>query len=124
MAKRKLSFIPQTLDISLYAGDGAGIRFTITDSTGAALPLTGEMKAHIRASREAPDPALAEFAVDLVDSATGVVLISLTGEQTHALINGSNEKFEGVWDLEWTPEGEEPATLVQGNVECSPDVTH
>lgn len=123
MAKRQLSFIPQTLDISLYAGDGAGIRFTITDSTGAALPLTGEMKAHIRASREEPDPALAEFAIDLADSATGVVLISLTGEQTHALING-DEKFKGVWDLEWISLNNEPATLVQGNVECLPDVTH
>lgn len=123
MAKKKLSFIPQTLDLSLYAGDGAGLRFTITDSTGAALPLTGEMKAQIRANRENADPALAEFAVDLTDFATGVVLISLTGEQTHALING-DEKFDGVWDLEWTPEGDEPATLVQGNVECSPDVTH
>lgn len=123
MAKKKLSFIPQTLDLSLYAGDGAGLRFTITDSTGAALPLTGTMKAQIRANRETADPALAEFSVDLTDFATGVVLISLTGEQTHALITG-NEKFTGVWDLEWTPAGDEPATLVQGNVECSPDVTH
>lgn len=123
MAKKKLSFIPQTLDLSLYAGDGAGLRFTITDSTNAALPLTGEMKAHIRANREDVDPALAEFAVDLTDFAAGVVLISLTGEQTHALING-DEKFTGVWDLEWTPENDEPATLVQGNVECLPDVTH
>jgi hypothetical protein len=123
MAKPKLSFIPQTLDLLLYAGDGAGVRFTITDSTEAALPLTGEMKAEIRATREAADPALAEFAVDLTDSATGVVLISVTGVQTHALIS-DNEKFVGVWDLEWTPTGDEPVTLVQGKVECYPDVTH
>jgi len=123
MAKKKLSFIPQTLDLSLYAGDGAGIRFTITDSLGAALPLTGEMKAQIRATREAADPALAEFSVDLTDSATGIVLISVTGEQTHALIT-DDEKFVGVWDLEWIPTGDEPATLVQGKVECEPDVTH
>lgn len=123
MAKKKLSFVPQTLDILLYAGDGAGIRFTITDSAGDALPLTGTMKAEIRASREAADPALATFDVDLSDFNEGVVLISLTGVQTHALISDS-EKFEGVWDLEWTPTGEEPATLVQGVVECMPDVTH
>lgn len=123
MAKRKLSFIPQTLDLRLYAGDGAGIRFTLTDSTGVALPLTGEMKAEIRANREDVDPALATFAVDLTDFAIGIVLISLTGEQTHALITG-DETFVGVWDLEWTPAGDEPATLVQGNVECLPDVTH
>lgn len=123
MAKKKLSFIPQILDLSLYAGDGAGIRFTITDSTGAPLPLTGEMKAEIRANREADDPALATFAIDLTDFAAGIVLISLTGDQTHALITG-NETFVGVWDLEWTPVGDEPATLVQGKVECYPDVTH
>lgn len=123
MAKKKLSFIPQTLDISLYAGDGAGIRFTITDSLGAVLPITGEMKAEIRANREDVDPALATFDVDLSDFADGIVLISLTGEQTHALITG-DEIFTGVWDLEWTPTGDEPATLVQGKVECYPDVTH
>lgn len=123
MAKKKLSFIPQTLDLHLYAGDGAGVRFTITDSTGAALPLTGVMKAEIRATREAADPALAEFDVDLTDAATGIVLISITGDQTHDLITG-DEIFIGVWDLEWTPTDSEPATLVQGNVECSPDVTH
>jgi energy-converting hydrogenase Eha subunit E len=123
MAKKKLSFIPQILDLSLYAGDGAGLRFTITDSTGAALPLTGTMKAQIRANRENADPALAEFDVDLTDFAIGVVLVSLTGEQTHALISAA-ETFVGVWDLEWTPENDEPATLVQGSVECLPDVTH
>ena len=123
MAKKKLSFVPQTLDLTLYAGDGAGLRFTITDSTGAALPLTGEMKAQIRANREDTDPALAEFAADLTGFAAGIVLISLTGEQTHSLISG-DEKFTGVWDLEWTPIGDEPVTLVQGNVECLPDVTH
>ena len=123
MAKKKLSFIPQTLDLVLYAGDGAGIRFTFTNSGGTALPLTGEMKAQIRANREDADPALAEFDIDDTDFATGVVLISVTGEQTHALIT-DDEKFTGVWDLQWTPTGDEPSTLVQGNVECFPDVTH
>lgn len=123
MAKKKLSFIPQVLDLSLYAGDGAGIRFTFTDSLAAPLPITGVMKAEIRASREAADPALAEFTVDLTDAATGVVLISITGAETHSLITG-DDKFTGVWDLEWTPVGGEPVTLVQGSVECSPDVTH
>lgn len=123
MAKKVLSFIPQNLDLRLYAGDGAGIRFTITDSLGVALPITGEMKAEIRANREDLDPALATFDVDLSDFANGIVLISLTGEQTHALITG-DEIFTGVWDLEWAPTGDEPATLVQGKVECYPDVTH
>lgn len=123
MAKKKLSFIPQVADISLYAGDGPTIKITITDSLLAAVPLTGDMKAQIRATREAVDPALAEFAIDSSDFATGIVVISLTGDETHDLITG-NEKFEGVWDLQWTPTGAEPVTLVQGEVECFPDVTH
>lgn len=122
MAK-KLSFIPQELNLILYAGDGAGIRFTITDSSEEALPLTGDMKAQIRASRESPDPPLVEFDVDSTDFADGIVLLSVTGEQTHSLIDDNN-KFVGVWDLQWTPTGDQPVTLVQGNVECSPDVTH
>lgn len=123
MARKKLSFVPQVIDIQLYAGDGSGMRFTLTDSTGAVLPLTGDMKAQIRAAREAVDPSLADFAIVDTNFTDGIVVIYLTGDQTHDLIDG-NEKFEGVWDLEWTPTGGEPVTLVQGKVECFPDVTH
>ena len=122
MAK-KLSFIPQTLNLELYAGDGAGIRVNIKDSALEPLPLTGTMKAQIRASREAADPALVDFDVDLTDFEDGIVLISVTGEDTHSLITGT-QKFTGVWDLQWTPTGSEPVTLLQGPVECYPDVTH
>lgn len=123
MAKKTISYIPQTLDLVLYAGDGAGIRFTIKDSDNKPLPLTGTMKAQIRLTREAIDPALATFAIDLADAAAGIALVSLTGVQTHSLIS-SEEKFVGIWDLQWTPTGSEPMTLCQGKVECFPDVTH
>jgi hypothetical protein len=123
MAKQKITYEPQILALILYAGDGPTFKLTVTDPDGVAIPLTGTMIAQIRASREAIDPPSAEFNVDLSNSANGVVELSLTGVQTHALITG-NETFNGVWDLEWTPSGGEPMTICQGKVECAPDVSH
>jgi hypothetical protein len=51
-----------------------------------------------------------------------VLVLSLTGAQTDSLLNGSG-KFSGVYDIEWTPAGAQPVTLVQGNVTCERDVT-
>jgi hypothetical protein len=122
MAKKSISYNPQVLDLTLYAGDGAGMRFTLTDSDNLPLNVTGAVVAQIRLTRDAPDPALATFAVDVTDGADGIVVISLTGDQTLDL--APEEKFVGVWDLEWTATNSEPMTLCQGKVECLPDVTH
>lgn len=123
MARNKIDLNPQVLDLVLYAGDGVSFRLTFKTSAGAELDMSGAMKAQIRLEREAPDPAKADFDVDMTDAATGVILLELSGADTHALIT-SGEKFVGVWDLQWTPTGSEPLTVVQGKVECMPDVTH
>lgn len=123
MARNKIDLNPQVLDLVLYAGDGVGFRLTFNTTAGSPVDVSGAMKAQIRLEREAPDPALADFDVDMTDAATGVVLLELSGADTHALIT-SGEKFVGVWDLQWTPTGSEPLTVVQGKVECMPDVTH
>lgn len=60
--------------------------------------------------------------MDGTDAANGVLVLTLTGDQTDALLNGGN-KFTGVYDIEWTPAGAEPVTLVQGGVTCERDVT-
>ena len=122
MAKQKITYEPQILDLILYAGDGTEFTMTVTNPDLTPIPLTGTMIAQIRPEREALDPASAEFTIDLTDAADGIAVLKLTGEQTHALI--TPEKFEGVWDVEWTPEGGEPVTLCQGKVECFPDVSH
>lgn len=122
MAKQKITYDPQILDLVLYAGDGTSFSLTVTDPEGDPIPLTGTMIAQIRAEREAPDPPSAEFEIDLSDAALGKAVLELTGVQTHSLI--TPEKFEGVWDVQWTPENGEPMTLCQGKVECFPDVSH
>lgn len=119
---QSINLEPQTLDLTLYAGDGVIFRLVVTDNDNQPVPLTGTIDAQIRLTRTTADPPAAEFAVDLTDADTGIVLLSLTGEQTHTL--ASSKKFSGVWDLQWTPVGAEPRSLVQGKVECVLDVTH
>lgn len=87
----------------------------------APIDLTGGVTAQIRQGR-ADTYALADFAVDLANAATGVVILTLTGVQTDALM-GEADQFRGVYDVEWTPAGSEPVTLVQGGVTCDRDVT-
>jgi len=123
MAKQSISYEPQVLDLNLYAGDGIKFRVIVTDIDNAPMDLTGTMIAQIRDTRESPDPPKATFTIDLTDSADGIAVLSLTGEETHSLIVG-DEKFTGVWDLQWTASGVEPRTLCQGAVGCVPDVSH
>lgn len=85
------------------------------------VPLTGTMKAQIRLHYSDLTPK-AIFAVDLTDAANGNAVLSLTGVDTQALVT-SDKKFKGVWDVEWTPSGAQPRTLLQGKVECDPDAS-
>jgi hypothetical protein len=119
-----IAFVPQTVNLTLYAGDGATVQLTVTDASGAPLPLTGAVTAQIRAARTDPDPAAADFASDLSQGAQGIVLLTLTGADSAGLMDGSTEDaFTGVWDVEWTPQDAEPLTLLQGKVKVALDVT-
>ena len=118
MAKTKISRVPETLDLALYAGDGVSIRLTLTNSTGDPIGPTGVVKAQIRTHYSDPEIS-AEFSVASEENS---IVISLTGDQTQSLVT-SDETFEGVWDLQWIPEGGQPATLVRGKVTCDADVT-
>lgn len=122
MAKKKIDLNPQILNLTLYSGDGPSFKVIIKDTLGSPVPLTGDMKAQVRVERDDEDPPSAEFSVDLSESEDGIVTFSLTGVQTQELSSGV--KFVGVWDLEWEPTDEEPVTLLQGVLECFPDVTH
>lgn len=117
---------PQVLDLSLYAGDGFAVKMTCKNAAGAPVDITGAVAAEIRVSRLEPDPPVASFAVDLVDSYLGIIRLSLTGAQTQDLVehaSTSNGRFQGVWDVEWDSASGEPRTLCQGKVECVADVT-
>lgn len=121
MAEINLNLNPQILNLSLYAGDGANFRLVVTNSLNEPVPLTGTMKAQIRVKRDSADPPSAEFTIDLTDAATGIALLTLAKTDTQALV--TTKKFVGVWDLEWTPTDAEPITILQGKVECFPDVS-
>lgn len=113
---------PSVLDLMLYAGDGVEFRLICTDSGNAPVDVTGSVKAQIRLDRVNENPPIVEFTVGTVDAYQGVIVLSLTGEQTKTLV-GSTGKFTGVWDVQWTPANSQPRTLCQGKVECVADVT-
>ena len=114
----QINLQPQVLDLSLYAGDGVEFRLVCTDKAGAPIDVNGAVKAQIRTERLAADPPIAQFTVGAVDAYQGIIVLSLTGDQTAEL-----GKFLGVWDVQWTPAGKQPRTLCQGKVECVIDVT-
>jgi hypothetical protein len=114
---------PQVLNLELYAGDGVEFRLVCTDVNGAPIDVNGTVLAQVKLER-ADSSALATFTVGLVDAYQGIVILSLSGAQTAALVADSpTGKFVGVWDIQWTPSGKQPRTLCQGTVECVTDVT-
>lgn len=113
-----ISFIPQSLDLACYAGDGAAVRIVISRN-GAPIDVTGDHQAQIRNARLDPDPPIDVFNIDDSDAANGVLLLVLTGDQTA----GFGDGFKGVWDLQWIAAGAEPITLIQGKITCVIDVT-
>ncbi len=126
MANQVINVQPQILDLALYAGDGVTIRLLCMDINGAPLDVTGAVNAQIRLNRlDASDP-IVEFTSGMVDAYTGIVVLTLTGDQTKDLsmdASSKNGKFVGVWDVQWTPSTTQPRTLCQGKVECVADVT-
>ena len=117
---------PQVLDLMLYAGDGIEFRLICTDSGNAPVDITGVVRAQVRLDRLNQDPPLAEFTVDMQDAYQGIIVLSMTGEQTQELVEdspGPAGQFTGVWDIEWEPANQEPRTLCQGKVECVADVS-
>ena len=118
----KISLVPSELDLALYAGDGVALIFTLNDGDGAPLNITGAVTAQIRTTKQAVD-AVTDFAADLSQGAQGEVVLSLTGAQTAELTVISQTQFKGVWDMQWTKNGGEPVTVLQGSITCDPDVT-
>jgi hypothetical protein len=116
-----ISRVPTTINLALYGGDGAAFKFTTVFSDGTVISLTdGVVESQIRANRT-DSSAILDFEVDTADAADGVVIVSLTGEQTASLV--TTGKFRGSWDLQYTPTNGEPMTVIQGTVTCDPDVT-
>lgn len=121
-----LTIQPPVLDLSIYAGDGISFQLICKDETGAPIDLIGTIEAQIRVNRNVDSSPIVEFSAHIADSTTGIVALSLTGQQTQELVtdpSSKDGKFIGVWDVEWTPTNLEARTLCQGKVECMADVT-
>jgi hypothetical protein len=114
--------LPPTINLELYAGDGTAMKFTLKDPDGNPWPIDGVITSQIKAKRT-DEAALASWLVDESQQSDGVILLSLTGEQTAALIPSGKTRFVGVWDLQYVASGSEPQTLLQGKVTCDADVT-
>lgn len=124
MAGQTLNFRPSILNLLLYAGDGFSIRLVVKDEAGTPVDISGTVTAQIRVDRLHPtDSPLASFTISLVDAYLGIIGLTLTGAQTLNLPLNTDDKFVGVWDVQWTPVDKQPRTLIQGIVECVPDVT-
>jgi hypothetical protein len=124
MAGQTLNFRPQILNLLMYAGDGLNIRLTCKDKVGNPIDITGSVTAQIRLDRVHPtDPPLASFTVSLVDAYLGIIGLSLTGAQSQSLLPEGQNEFNGVWDVQWTPQNLQIRTIVQGEAECVADVT-
>src|SRR3954470_2584017 len=122
MKTLQINAVPQRVNLTVYAGDGVELRLTAVNAdTGDILDLGGEISAQVKANRIDTEP-IAEFTVDSEQAENGVLDLSLSGEQTSALITDS-KRFEGAWDVQWLAVGEQPRTLVQGNLTCDLDVT-
>lgn len=118
----QISVIPQRVDLVVYAGDGLALRLSsVNADTGDSLDLAGEIGAQVKANRSDTEP-ITEFTVDAEKAAEGILELSLSGEQTAALLTESS-RFKGSWDVQWLADGEQPRTLVQGNLTCVLDVT-
>ena len=118
----KISLIPTELDLALYAGDGVDLVVTLTNSAGEPLVVNGVVIAQIRASR-ADAASAAEFSTSLSDGSNGNVGLSLSGTDTASLVKADAKQFSGVWDMQWTSNGGEPVTVLQGKITCDADVT-
>src|SRR3954463_7571422 len=121
MPKPKLDLRPKSLDLELYAGDGATIQLSVIDNQSRPIPVDGVVTAQIRVNRLDAD-SLVSFDANLTQAQEGIVLVSLTGEKTASLIT-DEPLFRGVWDVQWLAPDTEPITLIQGRVNCYADVT-
>lgn len=125
-----LTIQPPVLDLSFYAGDGIAFKVICTDDAEPPAPVDvrGVVVAQVRLDRVTTDPPVVVFSSIMTQAQQGIILLSLTGEETqplvtHPSVKPGSGKFSGVWDLEWTASGAEPRTLCQGKVECLADVS-
>jgi hypothetical protein len=120
-----MSFIPATLDITIYQGDDFSFSFRVRTknpdgTTGAYVDLTGYTPAAQIRATEAATSSLADFTATIDDQVAtpGQVTLSLTNVQTTALPTTG-----GVWDVQLTDGAGKIQTYIKGAVTVIAQVT-
>jgi hypothetical protein len=89
MNTSQISVIPKRVDLVVYAGDGVELQLSsVNAKTGDNLDLAGELDAQVKANRSDTEP-IVEFAINTEQAADGILELSLSGEQTAALITSA-----------------------------------
>ena len=102
---------------SIYAGDDWGRTFTISQAgTPVNLVTTGWSAWSAMWRPGAGNAAQITIAVDVINAATGVLVLSMTGPQTEQMAT------DGVWDLQGTLGGK-TVTILRGTTTWTQDVT-
>jgi len=114
----KVDLTPPILDLNLYAGDGSDIQLKFQTPAGALINVSDRtFTAQIRKSRAATTAQ--NIQVITTSAATGIIVLHIPATVTAVLAKVSQ------WDLQCTSVSRpDPFTILQGTVNCSPDVTH
>jgi hypothetical protein len=118
----KITTGPAPLDWETYSGD-ANLEIFEVVTESDPVDITGaEIAAQARVS--ASDPAVAlEAVTEVVEPLLGRFTVAWPGEEVRALL-GVEERWTGVWDLQFTAAGEPlPRTLLRGVFTAVADVT-
>jgi len=117
MADLELNADPVVVNIRWRAGDGLTITVDY-DADMSAYTFTAQLRT------EVTDTVAAEtLTIDDTDAATGVIVATLTGAESTALLESGARSWRGVWDMQATLTGEEPRTHFAGSAVCTLDVT-
>lgn len=109
--------VPAKQDIKIMRGDTEVFNITVTDSTGAAIDLTGDIfTSQIRYNRDDTSIA-ATFNCSVVDPVAGLVRLTLPATTSAGLIAGSS-----FWDLQRNDAGV-ITTIIAGKCTILADVT-
>lgn len=102
---------PGRLDLPVYAGEPRVYRVTFTQEDGSVLALSGTWAAQ---TRKRPDDADSiDIAVDATNQATGVLVLTVPGDQF------ARAEDVRLWDLQGSVFG----TVLAGKMPVTPDIT-
>ena len=110
--------------VAVYAGDGLRIEVGFDEPVDPDDPDAGVTPMNLSgwtwSAQWRPSHAsstVVAFTVDASEASTGQLVLTMTGEQTAAML------VDGVFDLQGTKAGAQPWTPVWGRTVWQPDVT-